>query len=58
MDRADCASPRPLSQAGGEIYNLVGAEILPEQDDFELIEGEIVPMAAAKADGHEIMKSR
>jgi Uma2 family endonuclease len=41
-----------------EVYDLTEAGILPEQDDFELIDGEIVPMAAAKADWHEIMKSR
>lgn len=41
-----------------EIYDLTAAGVLPEKDNFELLEGEIVPIAAAKADWHEIMKSR
>ena len=41
-----------------DVYALTEAGALAEGDNFELIEGEIVPMAAAKANWHEIMKSR
>ncbi|WP_213981472.1 Uma2 family endonuclease [Sphingomonas sp. dw_22] len=41
-----------------EVYDLTAAGVLKEGDNFELIDGEIVPMAAAKADWHEITKSR
>jgi Uma2 family endonuclease len=41
-----------------EIYDLTAAGMFAENENFELIDGEIVPMAAAKADWHEIMKSR
>lgn len=41
-----------------EVYALTEAGVLKEDENFELIDGEIVPMAAAKADWHEIMKSR
>ena len=41
-----------------EVYALTEAGIFAENENFELIDGEIVPMAAAKADWHEIMKSR
>ena len=40
------------------VFELTAAGVLPEDGSFELIDGEIVPMAAAKADWHEIMKSR
>ena len=41
-----------------QVYELTAAGVFLENENFELIDGEIVPMAAAKADWHEIMKSR
>ena len=41
-----------------EVYALTDAGMFAENENFELIDGEIVPMAAAKVDWHEIMKSR
>jgi Uma2 family endonuclease len=41
-----------------EVYALTESGVFGENDNFELIDGEIVPMAAAKADWHDIMKSR
>ena len=41
-----------------DVYALTESGVLAESDNFELIDGEIVPMAAAKANCHEIMKSR
>jgi Uma2 family endonuclease len=41
-----------------EVYALQEAGILDDRDSFELIDGEIVPMAAAKFSDHERMKSR
>lgn len=41
-----------------QVYELTAAGVFAENENFELIDGEIVPMAAAKADWHEIMKSR
>jgi Uma2 family endonuclease len=41
-----------------QVYDLTAAGVFAENEHFELIDGEIVPMAAAKADWHEIMKSR
>jgi len=41
-----------------QVYDLTAAGVFAEDDNFELIDGEIVPMAAAKADWHELMKSR
>lgn len=41
-----------------ELYALTEAGVFRENENIELIEGEIVPMAAAKANWHEIMKSR
>ena len=41
-----------------EVYALTEAGVFAESGNFELIEGEIVPMAAAKANWHEIVKSR
>jgi Uma2 family endonuclease len=41
-----------------EIYDLTAAGVLAENEPIELIEGEVVPMAAAKADWHSIMTSR
>lgn len=48
--------PARLSVA--DIYALQEAGIIPDDEHFELIEGEIVPMAAAKFSHHEWMKSR
>ncbi|WBH17895.1 Uma2 family endonuclease [Sphingomonas radiodurans] len=41
-----------------EVYALTEAGVLREGEHFELIDGEIVPMAAAKADWHSIMVAR
>lgn len=41
-----------------DVYALTEAGVFAENENFELIDGEIVPMAAAKANWHEIMKSR
>ena len=41
-----------------QVYELTAAGVFAENDNFELIDGEIVPMAAAKADWHAIMTSR
>lgn len=41
-----------------EVYALTESGVLGEDDDFELIDGEMVPMAAAKASWHELMKSK
>jgi Uma2 family endonuclease len=41
-----------------EVYDLTAAGILHEGAHFELIDGEVVPMAAAKADWHSIWESR
>ena len=41
-----------------ELYALTAEGLLAENENIELIEGEVVPMAAAKADWHEIMKSK
>ncbi len=41
-----------------EVYALTEAGVFAENENIELLDGEIVPMAAAKADWHEIMKSR
>lgn len=41
-----------------EVYDLTAAGVFMENEHFELIDGEIVPMAAAKADWHSIMESR
>lgn len=41
-----------------QVYELTAAGVFAENENFELIDGEIVPMAAAKADWHEMMKSR
>ena len=41
-----------------QVYDLTAAGVFAENENFELIEGEIVPMAAAKADWHSIMESR
>jgi Uma2 family endonuclease len=41
-----------------EVYALTEAGMFLEDDNLELIDGEIVPMAAAKASRHEMMKSQ
>lgn len=41
-----------------EVYALTESGVLGEGDDFELIDGEIVPIAADKASWHELMKSK
>lgn len=41
-----------------DIYSLQDTGVLSEREHFELVEGEIVPMAAAKANWHSIMESR
>ena len=41
-----------------ELYALTAAGALAENENIELHDGEIVPMAAAKASEHELMKSQ
>lgn len=41
-----------------EVYELTRAGVFAENEQMELIEGEIVPMAAAKASWHSIMEGR
>jgi Uma2 family endonuclease len=41
-----------------EIYALTEAGLLAENEHFDLIDGEIVPMAAAKSSDHERVKQR
>lgn len=41
-----------------EVYALTASGVLREGEKVELIEGEVVPMSAAKADWHSIMESR
>jgi Uma2 family endonuclease len=48
----------PARLTADEIYDLTAAGVLGDEDHIELIEGEVVPMAAAKADWHSIMVSR
>ena len=48
----------PAHLTVADVYALTDAGVLGEGDDFELIDGEIVPMAAAKYSHHERMKSR
>src|SRR5690349_2431599 len=40
-----------------DLYTLTKAGVFAENENIELIEGEIVPMAASKASMHEQMKS-
>ncbi|AHE56488.1 Uma2 family endonuclease [Sphingomonas sanxanigenens] len=47
----------PARLTVAEVYALTAAGVLAEGDNFELIEGEIVPMPAAKHNYHEAMKS-
>jgi len=48
----------PARLTVADVYALTDQGVLSEDDAFELVEGEIVPMAAAKASPHEMMKSR
>lgn len=41
-----------------EIYDLTAAGVLRENERIELIEGEVVPMAAAKANWHSMMEGK
>jgi len=41
-----------------DVYRLQEEGVIDEREHFELIDGEIVPMAAAKFSHHEAMKSR
>lgn len=48
----------PARLTVADIYDLQRAGVIDERERFELIEGEIVPMAAAKFSHHERMKSQ
>ncbi len=48
----------PARLTVADIYALQEAGVIDDRDSFELIDGEIVPMAAAKFSHHERMKSR
>jgi len=48
----------PARLSVDDVYDLTASGVFAESENFELIDGEIVPMAAAKADWHEMMKSR
>ncbi|WP_182466672.1 Uma2 family endonuclease [Sphingomonas gilva] len=48
----------PARLTVADVYALQEAGVISEGENFELIEGEIVPMAAAKFSHHEWMKSR
>lgn len=48
----------PARLTVADVYALQEAGIIDEREHFELIDGEIVPMAAAKFSHHEWMKSR
>ena len=48
----------PARLTVNELYALTEQGLVAENENLELIEGEVVPMAAAKADWHEMMKSR
>lgn len=48
----------PARLTVADVYALTEAGVLAEGDNFELIDGEIVPMAAAKFSYHERMKSQ
>ncbi len=48
----------PTRLSVDDLYSLTEAGIFQENENIELIDGEIVPMAAAKANWHEVMKSR
>jgi Uma2 family endonuclease len=48
----------PARLTVADVYALQDIGLIDDRDRFELIEGEIVPMAAAKAGHHERMKSQ
>lgn len=48
----------PARLTVADVYALQNAGVINDRDSFELIDGEIVPMAAAKASYHERMKSQ
>jgi len=48
----------PARMTVDQLYELTAAGVFAENENIELIDGEIVPTAAAKADWHEMMKSR
>lgn len=48
----------PARLTVADVYVLQEQGLIHDSDNFELIEGEIVPMAAAKFSHHEAMKSR
>ncbi len=41
-----------------QVYDLTAAGVFAENEHFELIDGEIVPMAAAKANWHDAMATK
>lgn len=48
----------PARLTVNEVYNLTEAGVFAENERMELIDGEIVPMAAAKANWHSMMEAR
>lgn len=52
------AGTLPARLTVADIYRLQDEGIIGDRESFELIDGEIVPMAAAKANAHEQMKSQ
>lgn len=48
----------PARLSVDEVYELTEAGVLREGERFELIDGEIVPMAAAKASWHTMMEGK
>lgn len=48
----------PARLTVADVYALQEAGVIDEHEHFELIDGEVVPMAAAKFSQHEWMKSR
>lgn len=52
------AGTLPATLTVDEVYALSEAGVFRDDDHFELVDGEIVPMAAAKADWHSIWQSR
>ena len=48
----------PAQLSVDDVYALTEAGVLREGERFELIDGEVVPMAAAKANWHSIMEAR
>ena len=48
----------PARLTVADVYALQLAGVIDERENFELVDGEIVPMAAAKSSPHERMKSQ